>query len=159
VITLGIDPGTKSTGLAWLNDQKVVQVKVARAEGQLAENRREGMADAIRACLVDCLIPDRVVIEWQSVRPCDRRPNDILALVAVAGMALAACKSRFSWKPPTYYLPLPNEWKGSVPKEIHQRRIMAEVGAFTFPESLKAQEIRDVTDAIGLALWGARRKG
>lgn len=67
------------------------------------------------------------------------------------------------------FLPLPSQWKGSVPKEIHQARVLRKVGiepkkgaGYCYPADPKVLKRwgfpkgswKHLSDAIGLALWG-----
>lgn len=152
----GVDPDTKSTGFARVGpDGVIVGVAVAK-EGRLARDRMDAMANAINfhAFLYQS---DVVAVEWQRIRPSDRRPDDILSVGAVAGMALAAAAS---WGPVATYLPYPSEWKGTVSKREHQARILRAAGltleSDVFKSVPKAMRTHCV-DALGLALWAQEK--
>lgn len=51
----------------------------------------------------------------------------------------------------------PSEWKGSVPKNIHHRRILAVLDADEI--AIVHGATKDVLDAVGLGLWKNRRLG
>ncbi len=55
----------------------------------------------------------------------------------------------------------PSEWKGSVPKAIHHKRILAQLD--DAERAIVAGATKDVLDAVGLGIWyltshGIRRK-
>ena len=152
-IYVGIDPDTKASGVAVL-DNGYWSLRSARAFGKLAKDRFPGMADS----LVDALpeLHDAVVaIEWQHMRYYEKNPNAMMGVQAVAGMALAAVVSHGAL-PSRILLPRPSEWKGTIAKEIHQRRILKSLNCTIdsdifahIPRSLR----QHVVDAMGLALW------
>lgn len=97
--------------------------------------------------------------------------SDIALLSVVAGAALSA----LPYQPKQTRFPLPEEWKGNVPKPIHHQRIAKELDfeieirgtgkegyGVAVDESLRKQlplltDWKHGMDALGLALW-ARKK-
>lgn len=83
----------------------------------------------------------------------DRR--DLSELTAVAGAVTLVLSARAS----VVWTPVPREWKGQVPKDVHGRRILsrltpAEAYRVEWPSAERFRH--NVTDAIGL---GLRRLG
>jgi hypothetical protein len=164
MISVGIDPDTSATGVAIVMTEGTkiedVEAWVVRAKGRKAEDRVMGMAWGLAELLPRLLkVAHVVVVEWQAIRPTDRRPNDILNLAAVAGMAMGIAHCAHL-REPIILNPLPVRWKGSIPKDVHQRRILSESGlsldspAFCgIIPSLRTHAV----DAVGLALWGLRK--
>lgn len=79
----------------------------------------------------------------------DRR--DLSELTAVAGAVALVLSAKAS----VLWTPVPREWKGQVPKDVHGRRILSRLTpAETYRvEWPKAERFRhNVTDAIGLGL-------
>lgn len=162
---LGLDPDTKATGIAIVENGVLDWVGTAVAQGATAADRRQSMARELHDVFVNVGGIDVVVIEWQNIRPGDKRPNDILELAAVAGMALSLA----GMVSPTKILtPLPVQWKGTVDKKIHQSRTITKVGLrqdltltnnvpINGAEHVKPAHRTHVIDAIGLALWGYER--
>lgn len=159
MIALGIDPDTKATGYAFVErtprgNVGVTDVGVIRAAGKLAEDRREPMALAMASTL-GAMRHDILAIEWQKLRPyVEKNPNSMMAVQAVAGMALGICAPTTRSCGGRVLLPIPREWKGSIPKEVHQARILKRLsvpssGLDKILPSLRTHAI----DAIGLALW------
>lgn len=153
---IGIDPDTKATGIAMVGPEGVQMVGLARAKGRYAVDRLPEMAQSIDEAIAPMMAylgDKRVAIELMHIRPHERNPNSIINVQAVAGMAIASARLRGAVEILT---PIPSKWKGTVPKEIHQKRILAAEGldieAPVFegiPKSMRTH----VVDAIGLARW------
>ena len=95
-------------------------------------------------------------IERQKLRPGrEKNPNSMMGVQAVFGMALAAMMAR-RYNKDRVLCPIPSDWKGSVPKPIHHKRILArlKVSEDALAHIPKGQQ-QHVIDAAGLALWAA----
>lgn len=177
MLTIGIDPDLHNTGIAVVEDGKVILARVI----SIAENLKG--ADAViemaqvvqRECHyleLEFEVLDAVVVEGQEIyRGVTGNPMDMLRIAQVAGAAVSA------WEASVTFLPQPKEWKGSVPKHIHQKRTAAKAGwtrtkmmggksPYVVPQGIGnvagARDLRDsdwkhVMDAVGLAYWGAER--
>lgn len=55
-------------------------------------------------------------------------------------------------------LVMPVTWKGTVPKEIHNQRVLQTLRGFE-PDKLPAKKDHNMLDAVGLGLWKLRRLG
>ncbi len=159
---LGIDPDTKTTGLALVGPEGLVAVKLARAKGQYAVDRLPGMAAAIEEAvrsLGNLVDGDLVVaIELMHIRPHERNPNSIINVQAVAGMAISSTVLLDA--DAKILTPIPSKWKGTVPKPIHQKRLLAAEGIDmddpifgVIPKSMR----NHVVDGIGLARWAEKQ--
>ncbi len=79
---------------------------------------------------------------------------DIVSVALTAGTCLGGCAKTTQV--------LPHAWKGSVKKEIHQQRVLSEIGLrgeFAFLAQLKKltkERQSHATDAAGLALWAIK---
>ena len=152
---IGIDPDTKATGIALIGPDGLAAVRLARAKGRYAVDRLPGMACAISDAVEELAEFGDVhagAVELMHIRPHERNPNSIINVQAVAGMAIAALREYTH----DIHTPIPSKWKGTVPKEIHQKRILAaegiDVDAPIFqgiPKSMRTH----VVDGIGLARW------
>jgi hypothetical protein len=69
---------------------------------------------------------------------------DLIEVAILSGIFLAAF---FHYGKPELYMPTPAQWKGQVPKRIHNERIRKLTGT--------EETNHNVLDAIGLALWGS----
>ncbi|KKM06417.1 hypothetical protein LCGC14_1744230 [marine sediment metagenome] len=159
-VVVGIDPDLNHTGLCVIGEGEVldaVLVKPIDLDPRFGDLRYR-MARALALELEDIFAnfgPDLVVIEWQAIRPSDPRPNDILELCSVAGVALGLCAR----KGILVERPLPVAWKGSVPKKIHQPKILTAAGLSvdSVPfEGIPRGKLNHVIDALGLAIWGSQ---
>lgn len=157
ILYIGVDPDTSHTGIAYIHTDGRIELRLARARGRLVNDRYPEMAKALRLESMgqvrseDC----QLAVEFQKLRPGrEKNPNAMMGVQAVAGMALASLNANMQLA--NVYTPIPSEWKGSIPKEAHQKRILREVGLTLqspefkgIPESLKTH----VVDALGIALW------
>lgn len=133
--------------------------------------------DAFERGRIFCTVVEGQQI-YQGVR---QRPDDILRLSQVAGggagIASHLCGAT------RLLMPRPQEWKGSVPKPIHQARVLERLGwpyerkgpapkrtmgkvehsGYCVPTSVpsdvalydvRPSDWKHIVDAIGLALWG-----
>lgn len=102
---------------------------------------------------------DVLVIERPQVYPDHKaNPDDLITLAIDVGRraALARCKT-------TIYI-RPRQWKGQVPKTIHNARVLAmlkpeETRTFLSLTQNVGTKIHNVIDAIGLGLWYLRKEG
>lgn len=101
-----------------------------------------------------------------------RRPQDIVTLGQVAGMALMRVARGYLHGCGLYF-PKPSEWKGSVPKAVMQARLYAELGwgyevrgsggsSYAVPHQaptefsalkFKTSQFKHIGDALLLARW------
>ena len=157
---LGIDPDVNNTGVCVVDEGKMVAHYLVVPESG-REEKRVRMAHALSLCLksiMDTFYPNRVVIEWQGIRPGDPRPNDILELCCIGAACLGMVSpDKFALFPLDILTPLPVQWKGSVSKKIHQPKILTCAGltldAFSH---LPKGKVNHVVDALGLAIWGTQ---
>lgn len=172
---VGIDPDSKATGICVAEAQNKHSFYVIRASGRLAVDRMFEMAKMIRRFFQGgepdglyglhpkgVIVDYEIAIEWQQHRPGrEKDPNSIFPVQAVAGMALA---SAIPWAS-QMYIPVPSAWRGTIEKEVEQRRILAEAGLTLdspefahIPRSMRTHCV----DALGLVQWmrrGRRLRG
>jgi len=137
-IEVALDPGKHRCGVAWYDSQGYVCDWLSVSDAMLAVAGKRG------------------IVEFPRVLPSTPDPEDILQLARVAGraeQAMATCQ-----------LVRPNEWKGSVSKELHNRRVLESLGAI-HPASLPRIQARltvlgtkahNAIDALGLLLYGLK---
>lgn len=174
MIVLGCDPDLHHTGLALLRDGKPIALGVALAPPHLKRvDAVLGMCAALPDALSDLFLQagwtnrgaDRVIVESQQIYygKSNVRPDDLILLAQVAG----ACCTLGSFLADDIRLPKPNQWKGSIPKMVKQRRILDKLGwghlctkTTVKPKhcpldlKLTGTNWSHVLDAIGLAQWG-----
>ncbi len=160
--TLFVDPGLRSCGVAlfegtrlykaWLSRNTMSKIRGNEAWDSMANavvkdwirrTRRRGQL----LYLLGCEVP-------QIYRGSKARPDDLIQLAGVVGAVSAAVPAN---RRISYY---PREWKGQVPKDVHNRRILEKLGA----DEKRAIEFagaatHNVNDAVGQALWYHGRLG
>lgn len=149
---VSIDPG-KKTGWAYFQNGLLIQCGV---ETNFSMKEFVLYHPFINVSLVraSALQNPPVVIEKPVVYPRDKvRPNDLITLAILVGEVKGVAESLgFEVE-----LVTPRVWKGTVPKKIHNRRVLLEL----IPEELKLLPRRsrakdydhNMLDAIGLGLW------
>jgi hypothetical protein len=179
MLVLGIDPDLHTTGWAAYdsNLRKVIAV------GCLKVPRKLTGFDAIEATMVKCRsecwggIVNVLVVEGQELYLGNtKNTRSILDLALCAGALMGTTYTGSG----DILCPKPAEWKGQVPKYIHHKRILDGLGVASYrvgvtkstfailPEKdslhllpdgdrLKNGDWKHVTDAIGLAIWGAEK--
>lgn len=179
-VAIGVDPDTFATGLALVSCAlppgadaphgiTVEQVAVAAAEGPDARARLVHMASALQDQIESMVGSaghdvDIIVVEGQAARPGDKRPDDIVQLAVVQGIAMGALRAELD---ATMVAPLPVQWKGTRTKKAHQADLLkclglcAELKGIPGSERGEGQTAKQaakqrghVVDAIGLAVWG-----
>ncbi|MCP4897869.1 MAG: crossover junction endodeoxyribonuclease RuvC [bacterium] len=192
-VSLGIDPDLHDTGLALCASDRVLAVGVVRVARKLT-----GDAAVLRMskALAEYIPPwmaqlqghegfnpaalDALVVEGQELYLVKTgNPDSILRLAQVAGAALSVAQA--VGDPTTALIPRPKTWKGTVPKDIHQARMLTRYGwkykkkgtgknQWCCPVSLGPHRIlstvkwpegcwKHIVDAIGLGRWGLQKIG
>lgn len=174
MIICGIDPDTTNTAICFGTKHKLLGVYTISVEKKPGGKNKLAMIAEIGYRLPELIrtwLPDVLVVEGQAIHLKGKAPpSDMLAVAQVAGAA-AGCV-RYSSK---LLIPEPHEWKGSVPKPIHQMRTYRAFGLvaeqrsdYAYPLLGQAEFIegaRDVEpsdwkhlgDAAGMVLWGAKQ--
>jgi len=96
---------------------------------------------------------DLLLIEMPKIYPAGRQkkpPNDIIQTAILAGH-LSGLYRKTSL---LVEFVLPEDWKGSIPKEIHQLRIWR---ALSTEEKSRLLKDHNTVDAAGIGLWRIRR--
>jgi len=179
-ISLGMDPDVHACAFAQVTETApekydlkvyVVRQKEGKSrEAALALIQQDAFEIAIHGPEGCPSYPDILVAEGQDVRYAGQtsraNPQDVMSLAYISGAALAVSVSD------TKYCPLPREWKGTVKKDIKQKRVLTALGIkyemkggkdpYPVPVDFQkycvgkvnAGDWKDLTDAAGLALWG-----
>lgn len=153
---LAIDPGTSESGWACLFNGEVSHIGVLRAKGEDLHARIRQMCQMVadKVSLMRHSI-DTLAIEWQSIRPTDKRPDNIAVLLAICGAALAIpLPGEVKVLTPT-----PQRWKGSTSQDVFHKRMLShypQAGALLthVPASLQ----HNATHALGLAAWAIKER-
>ena len=78
-------------------------------------------------------------------------PNDLIAMAYVAG-----CLTHAGVRTAEKHCVLPREWKGQVPKDIHNKRVMSKLNPdeVAIIEAIKpASKRHNAIDAVGIGKW------
>ena len=99
-----------------------------------------------------------VVIEKPQIYPSrlsKGNPNDLITLALQVGRYIERLEAQGA----TVTLALPHEWKGTIPKDIHHKRIVgyltdAERQVIkTYGAGVAAGKVHNMLDAVGLGKW------
>jgi hypothetical protein len=161
-VHIGLDPGKRKMGLAVIGDGiaagVAVRVESPWSETQAVNAVLDGM-HKLRLYGFDLHYAHVHVENPQHYGGSGAAfKKDVEALQALAG------RLERELRPLGYHVTLyrPNKWKGSVPKPVHHRRIRRALSAAEL-RLIEAQDYgdaqADVWDAVGLALFGAKRLG
>lgn len=153
---LSIDPGFRYFGFALFSEGSLIRAglsKTSSEKWEVWEGQPPDFTNLIE--IVQSLVwKDKVaVIEFPQVYKETPNPNDIVKLASACGAYTAILQSlgfTVSWVKP-------KDWKGTVPKEIMLKRILAklETSEYAFIENPKDHNI---IDAIGVGLWKLNRR-
>ena len=131
---IAVDPGVHVCGYAFFEKGRLVKAGLV----QDVPNGFRALPRA-RFCVMELM---------QAYPKCRANPNDLVRVAVVSGLVVGLY--------PAYAFVLPHEWKGSVPKKIHQQRILTKLSvdehtlvANITPKSLRHNSI----DAVGLGLY------
>ena len=154
---IAIDPGVKLCGWALFSEGHLsrcglVRTKAREIDGQAAHLTLQ-LAQLFPYHHPDCtLIIERPEVYRQ--RHLKGDPNDLISIAIVVGAIMHTFISS------RVRAPLPKEWKGQVPKEVSERRMMRKLS----PEELDLMVLclkgvprslrHNVTDAVALGQWG-----
>ena len=151
---IAVDPGTRLCGYAVFVDGEPVVAGVVRSKADTVAQRAGAMAADVLDALPTCAqrLFDVAVVERPVIYPDSReRDSDIVDLAVSAGVI----GGLLSGNAYALVMPTPREWKGAVPKHIHNERTKAKCPAAV---SLVERDVpkgqqNHVWDAVGLALW------
>lgn len=152
---LAVDPSLACSGYALFDNG------VFERAGVVSTLSSEPLPVRIRACsaTLSGVDYDQLVIEWPQIYPHARGkgqdPNDLLCVAGVVGAILGE-----TWRDAEYIkLVHPADWKGQVPKKIHNARVLQRLSAEerTRLPDLPASKLHNAIDAIGLGLWYLKR--
>lgn len=173
---LGIDPDLHNTaaaiiGTSGLFDVKVFNVSLTHKGPQAVTTMIEELTMSMGSWLLATRAElSAVVVEGQQIYSYTKARHDsilMLAQVAGAAAAVACMRARELW------IPTPKQWKGDVPKGIHQARTLTKLGVrytkttgkepYCIPDRIpginvpKKSDWKHAVDAIGLAVWGLEK--
>lgn len=160
-LTLAVDPGKHSCAWATFMGDRLWDASLVRGKSGAPPHVAPG-AEGLARVLESWSYGVRFVLEQPTVYPGAREndPNDLISIATEGGLFVGAVRGGRAG--PTV-LVAPRTWKGGVPKDIHQRRILAKL---TAPEVARLEAAlvnvlptlrHNVVDAVGIGLWAVGR--
>ena len=156
---VSVDPGVNATGLAVFEDEELVGVRLLRA-GSL---RHMISVLVNEEWPVQFGYPETVIIEQPTVyrRGGKGDSKDLISVAIVAGAAAAAygCESLDQ----TIKFVEPRTWKGSVPKKVHNERILDKLRILELQyfnmciDDVPSSLAHNMIDAVGIGLYDLGR--
>lgn len=181
---IGIDPGTQQTGVAVVDETAVLAVYCVKPHSD-GKGRDQVcmMIEALTRFFFpyvgdDIPLPGEGVAvvcaesqEFVHTAKSGKSPGHLALLGPISGACLGLGKALYPNA--GLFLPRPSDWKGSVPKQIHQGRVLGRLGwpskkvganttGYAYPlsgfeavinaEKILKGEWKEVVDAIGLAV-------
>lgn len=157
--TICIDPGLRHSGVALYEHETLYRAWLAKnpVRKERGPNAWFKMADAIFDSWMgfapfNCHLLGTLVIECPQIywgQKGGGNAADIIELAGVVGAVSATIPAL------TRVHFLPRKWKGQVPKDTHNRRVMSKLSAHELPalEPVAASLQNNMIDAIGLGLF------
>lgn len=143
---LACDPGKHAVGLSIWDDGKLLFVEYCEfaSHSDLAADLTTWAPD-----VVVCEIPQ---VYRQSLHEGD--PNDLIDVAVVAGVCLSCARESIAVRP--------HAWKGGVPKDIHNKRVLAKLddaGRALVAAVKPAAKRHNAIDGVGIGQWYLERNG
>jgi hypothetical protein len=147
VRVLAIDPGKHAIGLSVWDDGRLTRVLFVPVESW------QGIAVDLRDWAADEIVCEIPQVYRTGLQKGDQ--GDLIAVALVAGACLSCAAVATAVRP--------QAWKGQVPKEIHNERVLKRVereAASVFAELMKIPKTKrhNVIDAVGIGQWYFDRK-
>lgn len=152
---LAIDPSIRHTGWALFNGSNLADCGLIKAPTKLGQEPMPArIAWVVAAIRTAAPKADILLMEWPQIYAGGGKgdPNGLMAITAIIGGLIALYDSD------RCRLVLPREWKGQVPKDVHNARVVASLdgrGRAILDACDAAPSLRhNVIDAIGLGQYG-----
>lgn len=146
---LAIDPSTTSCGYAVFKDDDLTDWGVISNTDKSSFIRSEHIANALHFVMVSEQ-PHLIVCEYPHKGGIGAKTMSIATLFHFCGMVHGMAKSS---KLPIKFVE-PIKWKGNIPKEIHQKRVIPKLEE-KYDIKLEG-ESSDLIDAVALGDWFLR---
>lgn len=156
---MAIDPGLRHVGAAVFEAGVLTRVALVRNPEQVKRGPEawHSMASTVQAFAPVCSV---LVTEFPQVYDPRHQKGDQGDLIEVAGVAGAIVGAMFE-RAGTVVGYLPRTWKGQVPKDIHNKRILGKLSPAEL-EHLKGiplSLVHNVVDAVGIGLFFLTKTG
>jgi len=153
---ISIDPGFRYFAFAIFSEGRIVKAglsKTSSEQWEVWDTQPPDFTNLIEILGTVTWSSKTAVIEFPQVYQETPNPNDIVKLAAGCGAYTAVLQSQgfeVSWVKP-------KDWKGTVPKDIMLKRILAKIDPSEYTCIEKPKD-HNVIDAIGVGLWKLKRK-
>ena len=188
-VFIGCDPDIRNLSVVAIDEEsRILWIAMVKEpdknnRGRVATKHMcsAGVRRFISWYLEEADLPDdeiaAIAVEGQAVEYSAKKgvnPQDIVNLAGVAG-GMISVMSALAMGCEVVRYPKPSEWKGSVPKHIHQMRTVNKIGieyvkkggqtpypvptkealkdVTMGPDKINGGDWKDITDSLGLALW------
>jgi hypothetical protein len=152
---LAVDPGKHDAGVAFFVDGVLTDCTFIEVPDGTPYEVAKLVAVWSRRCMMNLGDPDgrisQVVVEGQQIYrgPSKQDPNDLLPLAQTVGGVLARVDA-FDRE-----VVLPRVWTGGVPKEVRQRRFLANASQWERDMLMAIRPARKRHNAVDAAMLGA----
>ena len=157
MFTLSIDPGLRGCGVSLFNKKQLIKAVYVKSTEQVKRGPEAWLAmaqailDSLPGVKVTHLVVEVPQVYNQAYWKGD--PADLIELAGVDGAITVAVGATNN------YGFLPREWKGQVPKDIHNKRVEAKLSVEELATIESTATVRhNVVDAVGLGLWFLGRR-
>ena len=153
---LSIDPGFRYFGYALFDSQgSLFEASLKKSKSGDWDKWTNQPPDF--SLLADIILKNEwdereAVVEFPQIYTSTPNPGDILKLGSACGAYTALLQAsgfNVQWV-------LPKEWKGTVPKEIMVKRILAKIREEEY-NNISNPKDHNIIDAIGIGLWKIKR--
>lgn len=154
---LSIDPGVTCCGWAYWHDKSLIYCGLSRTKEKSIEERIRAHDLYHWLDSIDSIVIEKPEVYQQRFWKGD--PRDLVELAMVVGGIIAS----FPYSV-TVRTVFPKEWKGSIPKEISEKRTLAKLSetekqvlekpeVFGEPSTAPPSLLHNLMDAVGLGIW------
>ena len=152
---LSIDPGFRYFGYAILSEEELLYADISKTESEDWDkwsNQPPSFLNVAEIALNYEWAEKKAVIEYPKVHRDTPNPEAIVKLAAASGAytaLLQAAGFHVEWVEP-------RAWKGTVPKAIMCKRILAKLDKNEYGR-IKNPKDHNIIDAVGIGLWKIRK--
>jgi hypothetical protein len=155
---VAIDPSTSATGgvgIAFFKNSILETATLVKPNGS-SKTLQKRVIDIVKKAKqeLELVFINTLVLEYPRIytQTTDADPDDMLALAFVCGALMEGLPAK------DVKLVRPSEWKGQVPKKIHNARVVSKLADHEQHWIKTARNNHNVIDAIGIGLWALGRR-